>query len=150
MTQAVAPADRSSRRRVVAGLCFLIATFEGFDLQVAGIVAGQLDTQFNLGSDLLGWFFSSSTIGLFFGAIWGGQLSDRYSRRAVLIASVIAFSLFSILTALAFSPLSLIVARGLTGFELGGALPSLLALTSESAPPGKPKRAVAILCGKSY
>lgn len=129
-------------------MCFLIAILEGFDLQVAGIAAPVLKVQFNLDSRLLGWFFSASTIGLLIGALAGGRLSDRIGRERILICSVAAFGIASIGTGLAGGPGSLIAARFVTGLGLGGALPNLLAFTSEHAAPGRERRAVALLyCG---
>lgn len=130
---------------LTASICFIIAIFEGYDLQVAGIVAQNLTAHFELSTSLLGWFFSASTIGLFFGAILGGKLCDKYSRVAVLAGSVLGFGVASVLTAVSFNVPILIVSRALTGFGLGGALPALLAMTTENATPGREKRALALL-----
>lgn len=141
------PAD-SARSPLVAFLCFLIAILEGFDLQVAGIAAPNLKAQFALDPRTLGWFFSASTLGLFVGALAGGHLSDRLGRERVLLWSVAAFGAASIITGLAQGPALLIGARIATGLGLGGALPNLLAFTSEHATPGRERRAVAFLyCG---
>ncbi len=130
---------------LTASICFMIAVFEGYDLQVAGIVAQNLVARFELSTNLLGWFFSASTIGLFFGAILGGKLCDKHSRVSVLAGSVLAFGLASVFTAVSVNTSMLIISRGLTGFGLGGALPALLAMTAENATPGKEKRALALL-----
>ncbi|MGK2912122.1 MAG: hypothetical protein ACSLE1_20315 [Sphingobium sp.] len=54
----------------------------------------------------------------------------------------------SILTGVAASPQWLIAARAVTGFGIGAALPNLLALTSESAKPGRERQTIALLyCG---
>ncbi len=129
-------------------LCLLVAMLEGFDLQVAGIAAPTLKPALGLEPAALGWFFSASTIGLLFGALAGGRLSDRYGRARVLAWSVAGFGLGSLLTAAAGDAGWLIAARGFTGLGLGGALPNLLALTAENAAPGRERRAVALLyCG---
>jgi len=132
----------------VALLCFLVAVLEGFDLQVAGIAAPNLKLAFALDPRTLGWFFSASTFGLLIGALFGGRLADRIGRARVLIWSVAGFGVASILTGLAQDPASLIGARFATGLGLGGALPNLLAFTSENAAAGRERRAVALLyCG---
>ncbi len=136
------------RSPLIAFLCFLVAILEGFDLQVAGIAAPNLATAFALDPRTLGWFFSSSTFGLLIGALAGGHLSDRIGRAHVLLWSVAAFGAASVATGLAQGPAMLIAARFATGLGLGGALPNLLAFTSEHAPPGRERRAVAWLyCG---
>jgi AAHS family 3-hydroxyphenylpropionic acid transporter len=143
-----APEDALPRSPLVAFLCFLIAILEGFDLQVAGIAAPNLKAQFALDPRILGWFFSSSTIGLFIGALAGGHISDRIGRDKILLWSVVAFGAASIATGLSQGPALLICARFATGLGLGGALPNLLAFTSDHAAPGRERRAVALLyCG---
>jgi AAHS family 3-hydroxyphenylpropionic acid transporter len=126
-------------------LCFLACMCEGFDLQAAGVAAGGIRAEFHPDAATLGYFFSASTLGLFVGAVVGGRLSDRVGRKRVLVGSVAAFGLFSLLTPLAANISALIFARLLTGFGLGGALPNLIALGSESAPAGRRSANVTII-----
>jgi AAHS family 3-hydroxyphenylpropionic acid transporter len=119
--------------RGTIGLCLLAAMCEGFDLQAAGVAAAGIAAEFRPTPAQLGSFFSASTLGLFFGAIAGGRLSDRVGRKLVLVASIALFGLCSVLTAFAWDIPSLAWARLLTGLGLGGALPNLVALTAESA-----------------
>ena len=115
--------------------CALGAVCEGIDLQVAGIAAGGIAAAYHPSARLMGYFFSASTLGLLFGAMLGGRVSDSVGRRGVLILSVAMFGLFSILTAFAWDMSSLTLFRLLTGLGLGGALPMLLAYVSERSPP---------------
>ena len=132
---AAAHAVTSSRTTwVTLALCCSVSVFEGFDLQAAGVVAPKVAEVFGLGPKELGWFFSAATFGLMLGAAVGGRLSDRWGRKAVLLASVFLFGLMSLVTAFAWDAQSLLIARFLTGVGLGGALPNLLALVSENAP----------------
>jgi MFS transporter, AAHS family, 3-hydroxyphenylpropionic acid transporter len=102
-------------------------------LQAAGVAASGIATEFKPAPDQFGTFFSASTFGLFFGALLGGRLADSIGRKKVLVFSVALFGIFSLLTPLASSITALSWARLLTGFGLGGALPMLLALVSETA-----------------
>lgn len=138
-------ATRGSRTVATVALCYLIAVFEGFDLQAAGVAAPRLGAAFGLEPGQLAWFFSSSTFGLMFGAAVGGRLSDRFGRKAVLIASIVVFGLMSIATGLAPSLEALVLARFLTGVGLGGALPNLVALAAENTPAGRKNTAVGLL-----
>jgi len=104
------------------------------DLQSAGVAAGGIRAQFHPDPALLGYFFSASSLGLLIGATVAGRLADRFGRKLLMTGSVAAFGLFSLLTPFAWDADSLIAARLLTGLGLGGALPNLIALTSESAP----------------
>lgn len=113
--------------------CVLAALCEGIDLQAAGVAAAGIAAQFKPSPDQLGTFFSASTFGLFFGALIGGRLADSIGRKTGLVASIALFGLFALLTPLAWDMPSLSWARLLTGLGLGGALPNLIALVSESS-----------------
>jgi MFS transporter, AAHS family, 3-hydroxyphenylpropionic acid transporter len=120
-------------RTLTIVFCVLVALCEGIDLQAAGVAAAGIGAEFKPSPDQFGTFFSASTLGLFLGAIIGGRLADSVGRKKVLIASIGLFGLFSLLTSLALDVHSLIWARALTGLGLGGALPMLLALVTESS-----------------
>src|SRR5580700_4890163 len=93
-------------------VCCLLAVFcEGIDLQAAGVAAGGIVPEFKPTPGQLGDFFSASTIGLFFGALIGGRLSDAIGRKRVVIASIVLFGLFSLLTPLAWDMRTLYWAR---------------------------------------
>lgn len=130
---------------ITTGLCFLIATFEGFDLQAAGVAAPRLGPVFGMTAEQFGWFFSSSTLGLMIGAAIGGRLSDRLGRKTVLIASVAVFGLMSVFTGMSTSVDMLLLMRFLTGVGMGGALPNLIALTNENSLPNKKNFSVGLL-----
>jgi len=121
-----------SAKRSTLVYCACAALCEGIDLQAAGVAAAGIGGQFKLTADQFGTFFSSSTFGLFFGALIGGRLADSIGRKKVLVSSVAVFGLFSLLTAMAWDVPSLIAFRLLTGLGVGGALPMLLALVSEA------------------
>jgi len=136
---------RSPIRLAAVAVCCLLAIFEGFDLQSAGVAAPRLAPDLGLTPDDLGWFFSVSTFGLMFGAAIGGRLSDRLGRKTTLLVSVGLFGLLSIATGLATDLNSLLIARFLTGVGLGGALPNLIAIVAESVAPRQRSLAVGIL-----
>ncbi len=130
---------------IAVAICCLLALFEGFDLQAAGVAAPRLAPNLGLKPEDLGWFFSVSTFGLMAGAAMGGRLSDRFGRKVTLLVSVTAFGLLSIATGLATDLHSLLLARFLTGVGLGGALPNLIAIVAESVTPKLRGRAVGFL-----
>jgi MFS transporter, AAHS family, 3-hydroxyphenylpropionic acid transporter len=119
--------------RATLTACALIAFCEGIDLQAAGVSAAGIAAEFTPSAEQFGTFFSASTFGLCVGALVGGRLSDIFGRRRVLLLSVLLFGIFSLLTPLASDIEQLSWARLLTGAGLGGALPNLLALVSESS-----------------
>jgi AAHS family 3-hydroxyphenylpropionic acid transporter len=122
-----------SGRSITILYCVLAAFCEGIDLQAAGVAAAGIGAEFKPTADQFGTFFSASTFGLFLGAVIGGRLADSIGRKKVLVASIGLFGLFSLLTSFAVDVHSLIAARALTGLGLGGALPMLLALVTETS-----------------
>jgi AAHS family 3-hydroxyphenylpropionic acid transporter len=136
----------SARARTTTILfCVLVALCEGIDLQAAGVAAGGIGAEFKPSPDQFGTFFSASTFGLFLGAIVGGRLADSIGRKKVLVVSIGLFGLFSLLTSLAPDVHSLIWVRALTGLGLGGALPMLLALVTESSAAERQSATVAMV-----
>jgi AAHS family 3-hydroxyphenylpropionic acid transporter len=123
----------------------IVATFEGVDLQAAGVAAPRLLPFFKLTSEQAGLFFASSTFGLLLGAPIAGVLADRFGRKIMLVLSVLLFGVFSAATGLASDFINLTAMRFLTGLGLGGALPNLISLVAESAPPERRSQAVGVM-----
>ena len=130
---------------MTVALCGLVAIFEGFDLQSAGVAAPKLAPALGLTSAQMGWFFSASTFGLMLGAVIGGRLSDRFGRKIALLLSVTLFGLLSLATGFSQNLDQLLIARFVTGIGLGGALPNLLSLVAENMPLDKRGGAVGLL-----
>jgi putative MFS transporter len=61
---------------------------------------------------------SAGFFGMFIGAALGGWIADLFGRRRGLIWSVIWFSIFSIINALAYNVPTLLIARFLTGIGM--------------------------------
>ena len=140
-------ARTDSSLRTIA-LCFIVAMLEGLDLQAVGVAAPAMAVSFQLDAAALGWVFSAGLIGLLPGAVFGGWLADRFGRKPVLIAAVVLFGLFSLLTAHSATYAQLLGARLVTGLGMGAALPILIALSSDVASPNLRNLAVSLTyCG---
>ena len=113
-------------------LCFCATFIEGIDLQSMGLAAPKLGPEFHLPPGTLGNVLSASPLGLFFGAFIGGRLADAFGRKAALILSILVYGLFQLTTVWAPGYEALLVIRFACGLGLGGALPNLIALTSEA------------------
>src|SRR6266702_8731429 len=133
---------------VTLGLCFAIALLEGLDLQSVGVAAPRMAREFGLSFAQMGLAFSAGTFGLLPGAMFGGRLADRIGRKRVLVMSACLFGLLSIATALVSDFHTLVIVRVLTGIGLGGALPNLIALSSEAVESRSRSTAVSVMyCG---
>eukprot|EP01030_Chromulinospumella_sphaerica_P022259 gene22259-22232_t len=118
---------------IAIGLCLLAAMLEGFDIASMGVAAPKLVPDLGLSPGEAGAAFSASPFGLFIGALMAGPFADRLGRKPVLLVSVVIFGLFSLATAWVPNLDVLLVVRFLCGLGLGGAMPMLLAMSSELA-----------------
>jgi len=114
-------------------LCFLTSMFEGLDLQSMGVAAPALGPEFHLTREQLGVAAAASPLGLFFGAFIGGRVADLWGRKGALLLSTVVFGVFQLGTSWAWGYGSLVAIRFACGLGLGGAMPTLIALTSEAS-----------------
>jgi AAHS family 3-hydroxyphenylpropionic acid transporter len=120
--------------RGTVALCFAVAVLEGFDIQALGVAAPKLVPEFGLSPQQMGFVSSVSNAGFLLGAGAGGWLADQFGRKRVLVISTLTFALFTLGVAVVKGFEGLFVARLLTGFGFGAAMPNLMALASEAAP----------------
>jgi AAHS family 4-hydroxybenzoate transporter-like MFS transporter len=129
-------------------LCGLVAIFDGFDTQAIAFVAPVIARDFSVETSAFGPVFGAGLFGLTVGALALGPAADRWGRKPIIIISTLVFGLFALLTPLSSSLTTLMLYRFLTGLGLGGAMPNIIALTSEYSP--KEKRATLVtlmFCG---
>jgi AAHS family 4-hydroxybenzoate transporter-like MFS transporter len=115
----------------VIGLCALVAMLDGLDLQSIGLAAPAMGAQLRIAPQAFGMVFSAALAGLALGAFLLGPVADRVGRKRVLVAATFCFGVFTLATAYAGSLPELLTCRFLTGFGLGGAMPSFISLGSE-------------------
>jgi len=143
---ALRPKDRISRLQVwVAALCFLTILIDGFDTQSAAFAGPLLKQEFAGGPQALGFIFGLGMFGALLGGVILGPLGDRFGRRPLLISALCIISAGSIATGFAHSAHEVAVLRLLTGLGLGGAVPNVIALTAEYAPPRSRSTIVSIV-----
>jgi len=118
----------------VIALCGLTVMLDGFDTQSIGFIAPAIINQFSAQPSQFGLVISAALVGLLVGSITFGMLADKIGRKNVIIYSSFGFGFFSLLTAFAQSLDQLLILRFLTGLGLGGAMPNLIALTTEYSP----------------
>ena len=124
-----------SRRQIsTIVLCGLVLLLDGFDTQCIGFLAPSISETLAIPLKNFGPVFSASLLGLMIAAMAMGPLADRWGRKWPVIFSALTFAVFALLTARAVSFEQLVIYRFLTGLGLGGAMPNVVALTSEYSP----------------
>lgn len=137
--------QKNSNRYWVLFILLLGWVIASMDRAVMSIAVIPIAGDFNLGETKTGIILSSFFLGYALSQIPGGYLADRFGSRRVLLTAVITWSIFTGLTGLAWSMLSLIVIRFLFGiFE--GVFPSASSLSvAENFPLNQRARAKTIM-----
>jgi AAHS family 4-hydroxybenzoate transporter-like MFS transporter len=138
-----APADRMHLR--VAGLCFLVLFFEGYDVSAMGYATPSLIDAWREQASQFTTAVTVGSFGMLFGSLYAGVLGDRLGRKPVLIGCVATFALFSLLTTRSPGLESLTVLRLFTCLGLGGGVPLAIALATDYAPLKSPRRLVILM-----
>jgi AAHS family benzoate transporter-like MFS transporter len=123
----------------VAPLCWAAVALEGFDLVVLGVVLPSLleEPAWGLTPATASLVSTAGLLGVMAGALSAGPLADLVGRRRAMLATVVAFSVLTLLCAVATGPWTFGALRFLAGLGLGGVLPVALAMVNEHSGPGR-------------
>jgi MFS transporter, AAHS family, 4-hydroxybenzoate transporter len=148
VTDAIEQAPFGRLQLLILALCAWIALLDGFDTQAIAYVAPIIAEQWHMEMAGFGPIFGAGLAGLTVGAFVLSPAADRFGRKRVILLSVLLFGIFALITARAASLNELLIYRFLTGLGLGGAMPNIIALTSEYAPARIRAMLIAIMfCG---
>lgn len=122
--------DKKQRKLLTnAGISWL---FDAMDVGMLSFIIAALAAAWSLGADQVGLLTAINSIGMAVGAAVSGSLADRFGRKAILLFTLVIFSIATGLSAFATSFLVLCILRFFAGFGLGGELPVASTLVSES------------------
>ncbi len=151
ISQPLAAYEASSVGRlqiVIVFLCAVAAMVDGFDTQAIALVAPAIAASWYVPAASFGPVFGIGLFGGTLGAMIAGAAGDRFGRKPALLTCVAIFAIAVLLTPRAHTIGMLCLARFVTGIGLGGALPSLISITTEYAPPHRRAAVVSIMfCG---
>ena len=124
-----------SRRQIYAIVLVALGEFiDGYDLIVMGAALILLRPQFGLTPSEIGLLGGASFIGAAIGMFVFGDLSDRLGRRAIFVANLIFFVVFSIVSAFVTTLPQLFLARFMVGIGVGMDVPTSMAYIAEISP----------------
>lgn len=127
---------------IVSGFGWL---FDAMDVILIAFLLTPITAEFALQPAQTGLVVSAGFVGMFFGAAVSGRLADRYGRKTIFQATLVVFSIGSLLSALAPTYELLLAARVVTGLGLGGELPVVATLVSEFSPRASRGRMIVLL-----
>jgi MFS transporter, AAHS family, 4-hydroxybenzoate transporter len=134
----------TGRNYFILGLLLVALLCDGFDLQLLAFAAPRLAKEWGIEPKALGLVSSANLLGMMFGAMFLGNMGDRFGRKRVIVYGTILYACMSLLCLLASNPMQLGILRFLTGLGLGGVLPNVIALTAEISPASRRARLTAI------
>ncbi len=118
---------------------------DGMDMMLLGVCFSLIAVTFNLTTVELGTLTSVTLLGAVLGGIVFGVLADKYGRVKVFSWTIMIFSFFTGLCAIAPNYESFLAFRFLSGLGLGGEFGIGMTLVSESWPKDKRSRATSIV-----
>jgi MFS family permease len=130
---------------VIIGICSLAYLLDGVVFSIMGPLAPAIARTLSLTNAALGPIFSANLAGQCVGLILFPLIANRTGHRLVVIGTLAGFGLFQAISGLAETANQLLLLRLLTGFFLGGSLPSCLAMVTGAAPPHRRGLAVTVL-----
>ncbi|MFC4100320.1 MFS transporter [Paenibacillus xanthanilyticus] len=135
---------RKQRNRLLA-LLFLGWSIGNFDRYVINYAIVYMGEDLQLSATATGLVLSSFFLGYAIMQIPGGMLADRWNPRYVMIGTILALSLFTTLTAVAWSLTALLMIRFLFGLGEGSFFPTASKIISVSFPEQERSKALAVI-----
>ena len=112
----------------------LLSLIDGYDIAAIAFAAPHLVTSWGIPRSALGPVLSASNIGVLFGSAIFGWVGDRYGRKPALIGANLLFGVFTFIAAYSTDLTQLFWLRLIAGLGIGGVIPNLVAICTESAP----------------
>ncbi|GAA1971558.1 MFS transporter [Amycolatopsis minnesotensis] len=107
---------------------------DGYILSIIGVALPLVTGTFSMSGTAAGVLGSASLVGMFFGGLIFGYVTDRIGRQKVYLADIAAFILLSALQFFAADPWQLTVLRFLMGIAIGADFAIAATIASEFAP----------------
>jgi MFS family permease len=121
-----------TRVTAVLGVGWLL---DAFEVNIVGSVIGVIARVFHLSDHQAAWLVSIWLIGIMVGAFVFGYLADRFGRKRLFIATLLLYSICTIITAFSTSYAFLMVFRFLTAIGVGAEYTAINSAISELIPP---------------
>ena len=112
----------------------LLSLIDGYDIAAIAFAAPHLVASWGIPRSALGPVLSASNIGVLFGSAIFGWIGDRYGRKPALIGANLLFGVFTFIAAYSNDLTQLFWLRVIAGLGIGGVIPNLVAICTESAP----------------
>ncbi len=141
----VYPDKLDARLLRISGVCILATVMVILDATVVGVAQRTFIDQFGSTQAVVGWTMTGYTLALATVIPVTGWAADRFGTKRLFMGSVLAFTLGSLLCAIASTILQLIIFRVVQGIGGGMLLPLGFMILARAAGPGRLGRLMSIL-----
>lgn len=124
----------TGRNYFILGLLLVALLCDGFDLQLVAFAAPRIAREWGIEPADLKFAQVANLMGMMIGAMFLGNLGDRFGRKRVIVVGTILYACTALACLLARNPVELSSIRFCTGLGLGGVLPNVIALAAEISP----------------
>ena len=111
-----------------------LAVADRYDIGAIAFAAPHLVASWGIERSALGPVLSANNIGVLFGSAIFGWIGDRYGRKTALISANLVFGVLTFAAAYSHDLTQLFWLRLFAGIGIGGVIPNLVAICTESAP----------------
>ncbi len=116
---------------LIGGLGFM---FDAWDVTLNGVLIPLLSKEWDLVPAQAAWIGTANLLGMAIGAFVWGSIADAIGRKRAFSATLLVFSLFTVLGAFSPDIVWFCIFRFMAGFGLGGCVPVDYALVGEFTP----------------
>jgi EmrB/QacA subfamily drug resistance transporter len=139
------PEDLDAGLLKIAGVCVLAAVMASLDTTVVSVAQRTFITEFHTTQAVVAWTMTGNTLALATVIPLTGWAADRFGTRRLFMGSVLAFTVGSLLCALAPNITLLIAFRVVQGLGSGMLMPLAFTILTRAAGPKRLGRLMAVL-----
>ena len=110
------------------------AFLDGYIIGIIGVALSVIKTQFDMSLTMIGLLGTATLVGMFFGGLIGGYLTDLIGRKKMFLIDMLVMLVVSVLQFFANDPIQLIILRFILGIAVGADYPIAGALMAEFSP----------------
>jgi AAHS family 4-hydroxybenzoate transporter-like MFS transporter len=109
----------TKRNYFLLGMLLIALLCDGFDLQLVAFAAPRIAADWGIAPQDLRYAIVANLVGMMLGAMFLGNMGDRFGRERVIVVGTILYGITALLCLLAQNPTQLGMIRFFTGLGLG-------------------------------